>query len=128
MLTLSVAILTCLFNAVADNANAAPATSHCSQLRRSVNARSSSSPDMCIGVEILQNGAQVIDENCTSFNPTSSPPFHNQWEIVPGNNQVVRLSGLPEGSGNLCLDSGDSMGWYPAAKVWTCYPGMPGQQ
>jgi hypothetical protein len=83
---------------------------------------------MCIGVEVLENGAQVVQKNCTDFNPNSATPFYNQWDIVPGNNQVVRLSGLPEGSGDFCLDSGDSMGWYPAAKIWTCYPGMPGQQ
>lgn len=83
---------------------------------------------MCIGVESLENGAQVVEKSCSAAHPASSTPFYNQWDIVPGNNQVVRLTGLPEGSGEFCLDAGDSERWYPAAKIWSCYPGMPGQQ
>lgn len=128
MLANSVAILVGLFTALASTAHATPVPSHRSQLRRPISARISSSPDMCIGVELLENGAQVFEKNCTNSNPNGTTPFYNQWDIVPGNNQVVRLSGLPERSGDFCLDSGDSTRWYPAAKIWTCYPGMPGQQ
>lgn len=125
MFTLSAATVALL--ALAHRAASAPVDS-APLAKRATGAQISSSPDFCIGVELLSNGARVTDKNCTTFNPSSTPPFYNKWDIVPGNNQVVRLSGLPPGSGDFCLDSGDSVGSFPPAKIWTCYPGLPAQQ
>jgi hypothetical protein len=108
--------------------NAAPIETHATLLKRATGVQISASPDFCIGVEVLANGARVTDKNCTTFGPTSNPPFYNKWDISPGNNQGVKLSGIPAGSGDFCLDSGDSLGSYPPAKIWKCYPGLPAQQ
>jgi hypothetical protein len=131
MLTLPVATLTSILLALASSTNAAPLDAHPSLLKRATGVQISAAPggaDYCIGVELLSNGAQVTNKNCTQFNPSSTPPFYNKWDISPGNNQGVRLSGLPAGSGDFCLDSGGQSGSYPSAKIWTCYPGLPAQQ
>lgn len=131
MLTLPIATLTSVLLALANIANAAPLESHPAVLKRATGVQISAAPggaDYCIGVELLQNGAQVTNKNCTQFNPSSTPPFYNKWDISPGNNQGVRLSGLPAGSGDFCLDSGGQSGSYPSAKIWTCYTGLPAQQ
>lgn len=131
MLTLSLATLASVLFALVNLANAAPLESHPTILKRATGAQISATPggaDSCLDVELLENGARVSNKNCTQFNPSSTPPFYNKWDISFGNNQVVRLSGLPSGSGDFCLDSGDSVGSYPPAKIWTCYPGLPAQQ
>ncbi|KAJ9107966.1 hypothetical protein QFC20_003651 [Naganishia adeliensis] len=102
MLTPSLATLASVLVALVNLANAAPLESHPAILKRAIGAQISAAPggaDFCLGVELLENGAR----SC-------------------------RLSGLPSGSGDFCLDSGDSVGSYPPAKIWTCYPGLPAQQ
>lgn len=129
MFTLSVASLASLCCILANTANAAPIESHPALFKRAIGAQIglAVSPQDCIGVTELKDGALIDRRDCTLFNSTSSPPFYNKWDISPGNNQVVRLSGLPAGSGDFCLDS-DVSGQFPIAKIWTCYPGVPQQQ
>lgn len=74
----------------------------------------------CLGVTELANGAYLSSGSCT---PTTG--FYSRWDIVPGDNQVVRLSGL-----NWCLDAGldFNSGSIIALKIWQCYPGVPQQR
>jgi hypothetical protein len=129
MLTLSMATWTSVLFVLANTANAAPIEAHPALSKRAIGAQIglAVSPQDCIGVTELKDGALIDRRDCTLFNSTSSPPFYNQWDISPGNNQVVRLSGLPTGGGDFCLDS-DVSGQFPTAKIWTCYPGVPQQQ
>lgn len=78
----------------------------------------------CIGVTSLANGAFLSAGLCTDAS------FYNKWDISPGDNQVVRLSGLPAGSGDWCLDAGldYNSGSITALKIWQCYPGVPQQR
>ncbi|KAJ9104624.1 hypothetical protein QFC21_002122 [Naganishia friedmannii] len=126
MLSLSVAALTSVLVALV---NAAPIEEHPALLKRATGAliASSVSPDFCVGVEELKDGAGLFTKNCTINGASSSPVFYNKWDISPGNNQVVRLSGLLAGSGDFCLDAGDLSGSLRSSKIWTCYPGLPQQ-
>jgi hypothetical protein len=74
----------------------------------------------CLGVTELANGAYLSSGSCT---PTTG--FYSRWDIVPGDNQVVRLSGL-----NWCLDAGldFNSGSIISLKIWQCYPGVPQQR
>ncbi|KAJ9113194.1 hypothetical protein QFC22_006033 [Naganishia vaughanmartiniae] len=130
MLSLSVAALTSVLVALANPANAAPIEEHPTVLKRATGAliASAVSPDFCVGVHELKDGAGLFTLNCTVNGASSSPAFYNKWDISPGNNQVVRLSGLPAGSGDFCLDAGDLSGSLRSSKIWTCYPGLPQQQ
>ncbi|KAJ9119935.1 hypothetical protein QFC24_005418 [Naganishia onofrii] len=130
MLSLSVAALTSVLVALANPAIAAPIEEHPALLKRATGAHiaSSVSPDFCVGVEELKDGAGLFTKNCTTNGASSTPVFYNKWDISPGNNQVVRLSGLPAGSGDFCLDAGDLSGSLRSSKIWTCYPGLPQQQ
>lgn len=78
----------------------------------------------CIGVTELADGAYLSSRPCTEGG------FYNKWDVSPGDNQVVRLSGLPAGSGDWCLDAGldYTSGSIVALKIWTCYPGVPQQR
>ncbi|KAJ9107967.1 hypothetical protein QFC20_003652 [Naganishia adeliensis] len=128
MYTLSAGTLAAVAIALVSSAAAAPIESHPTVLKRALGALIASGSG-CLGVEKLENGAGVgWNRNCTTSTPTSSPPFYNRWDISPGNNEVIRLSGLPAGSGDFCMDSGDLAGSYPPFKIWTCYPGLAAQQ
>jgi hypothetical protein len=127
MYTPSVGTLAAVAIGLLSPAAAAPIDSHPTVLKRAIGAQIVSGSG-CLGVEKLENGASVgWNRNCTTSNPTSSPPFYNSWDISPGNG-VIRLSGLPAGSGDFCMDSGDLAGSYPPFKIWTCYPGLAAQQ
>lgn len=78
----------------------------------------------CLGVTQLANGAYLSSRLCTEGG------FYNKWDVSPGDNQVVRLSGLPEGSGDWCLDAGldYTSGSIVSLKIWQCYPGLPQQR
>lgn len=128
MLSLSVFTLTSILIALANPAASAPIETHPALAKRFVGAYISLALGVCIGVDELKDGAKLANRNCTESNPATSPPFYNKWDIVPGNNQVVRLSGLPFGVGPFCLDSDVAGQPYPNAKIWTCYPGVPQQQ
>jgi hypothetical protein len=80
---------------------------------------------VCLGVSDLSNGALLTEGTCTT-----GTGFFNQWDLSPGDNQVVRLSGLPGGSGDWCLDAGldFTSGNRNPLKIWQCYPGLPQQR
>jgi hypothetical protein len=86
--------------------------------------RPTNNANSCIGVTELANGAYL------SSRPCDEGGFYNKWDVSPGDNQVVRLSGLPAGSGDWCLDAGldYNSGSIVALKIWTCYPGLPQQR
>jgi hypothetical protein len=128
MLSLSVFTLTSILVALANPAASAPIESHPALAKRFVGASISFAPGVCIGVDELKDGAKLANRDCTTSNATTTPPFYDRWDIVPGNNQVVRLSGLPAGVGPFCMDSDVGGQPYPNAKIWTCYPGVPQQQ
>lgn len=86
MFTSKLAALLSLFIHLANSTNAASIETHPAMSKRATGAQISASPDFCIGVEVLANGARVTDKNCTQFGPTSTPPFYNKWDIAPGNN------------------------------------------
>ncbi|KAJ9119941.1 hypothetical protein QFC24_005424 [Naganishia onofrii] len=79
----------------------------------------------CLGVSELSNGALLSAQTCTE-----GSGFYNQWDIKPGDNEVVRLTGLPEGSGDWCLDAGldFTSGNDNDLKIWQCFPGLPQQR
>ena len=81
--------------------------------------------NVCLGVTALSNGAILTTGACTL-----GTGFYNQWDISPGDNQVVRLSNLPAGSGQWCLDAGldFTSGGIVPLKIWQCYPGVPQQR
>ncbi|KAJ9113188.1 hypothetical protein QFC22_006027 [Naganishia vaughanmartiniae] len=132
MLSLSLAALTSVLVALGTPANAAPIREQHDLLKRTTGAliTSTIAPDFCIGVEELKEGAALVTKNCMvleTSGDSSTPAFYYKWDIAPGNNQVVRLSGLPAGSGDFCLDAGDLSGDMRSGKIWTCYPGLPQQ-
>ncbi|KAJ9113213.1 hypothetical protein QFC22_006055 [Naganishia vaughanmartiniae] len=79
----------------------------------------------CLGVSDLSNGALLSAQSCTQ-----GTGFYNRWDLAPGDNEVVRLSGLPDGSGDWCLDAGldFTSGNDNDLKIWQCYPGLPQQR
>ncbi|KAJ9094266.1 hypothetical protein QFC21_006092 [Naganishia friedmannii] len=107
-------------------AHAIPITTSASH-KRAVGAtiRRTYSSTTCLGVTALSNGAILTTGVCTP-----GTGFYNQWDISPGDNQVVRLSGLPAGSGDWCLDAGldFTSGSIIPVKIWQCYPGVPQQR
>ncbi|KAJ9113027.1 hypothetical protein QFC22_006123 [Naganishia vaughanmartiniae] len=74
----------------------------------------------CLGVTTLANGASLSSGSCAA-----GSGFYNRWDIVPGDNQVVRLGGL-----DWCLDAGldYTSGTIIGLKIWQCYPGVPQQR
>jgi hypothetical protein len=127
MFTLSTTASASVLIALVDLTVAAPLDFHPALQKRATGVRISDGR-RCVGVESPGNGAYVSIRDCASFNEMSDPPFYNRWDISPGNNDGIRLSGLPAGSGDFCLDSGDRAGSYPPSKVWTCYSGLAAQQ
>lgn len=97
-----------------------------SSAKRAIGAtlRPTNNDASCIGVTELANGAFLSSRPCTEGG------FYNKWDVSPGDNQVVRLSGLPAGSGDWCLDAGldYTSGSIVGLKIWTCYPGLPQQR
>lgn len=95
--------------------------------KRAVGAtiRPTYSDTTCLGVTALSNGAILTTGTCTP-----GTGFFNQWDISPGDNTVVRLSSLPAGSGDWCLDAGldFTSGSIIPLKIWQCYPGVPQQR
>ena len=86
--------------------------------------RPTNQPETCIGVSSLANGAFLFSGPCNQAG------FYNKWDVSPGDNQVVKLSGLPSGSGDWCLDAGldFTSGTIVGLKIWQCYPGVPQQR
>lgn len=86
--------------------------------------RPTNQPETCIGVVALSNGAPL------SSRPCNEASFYNKWDVSPGDNQVVKLSGLPAGSGDWCLDAGldFTSGSIVGLKIWQCFPGVPQQR
>ena len=86
--------------------------------------RPTNQPQTCIGVSSLANGAFLFSGPCDQAG------FYNKWDVSPGDNQVVKLSGLPAGSGDWCLDAGldFTSGTIIGLKIWQCYPGVPQQR
>jgi hypothetical protein len=128
MLSLSVFTLTSILIALANPAATAPIATQPALTKRLIGAHLALAPGVCIGVDELKDGAKLSKKDCATHNAASNPPFYNKWDIVPGNNQVVMLSGLPSGVGPFCLDSDVAGQPFPNAKIWTCYPGVPQQQ
>ncbi|KAJ9098959.1 hypothetical protein QFC19_006183 [Naganishia cerealis] len=85
--------------------------------------------EACLGVSSLANGVILTSGVCTA----GTPGFYNQWDISPGDNQVIRLSGLPQGSGDWCLDAGldytsgcfdsEATGGNPSRQTWNIVEG-----
>ena len=91
----------------------------------SATIRPTDNNNVCLGVSNLSNGALVLEVACTQRGG-----LFNRWDISPGDNEVVRLSGLPAGSGDWCLDAGldFTSGKENELKIWQCYPGLPQQR
>ncbi|KAI5449955.1 hypothetical protein NCC49_003846 [Naganishia albida] len=75
MLTNLVATLFGLFMKFSSTAHAARAAPQPMDIPQPIGVRDSSSPDMCIGVGSLENGAQVVEKSCSAAHPASSTPF-----------------------------------------------------
>lgn len=129
MLALSLTALTSVLIALANSAAALPLESHPTLTKRAPGSTIGFN-GLCVGVESLADGARVATKDCNDFNAGSNPPFYNRWEIASGNNDGVKLVGLPAGSNDFCLDSGDLNGDFSndAAKIWSCFSGNPNQQ
>ncbi|KAJ9113191.1 hypothetical protein QFC22_006030 [Naganishia vaughanmartiniae] len=117
-----------VFTALLSSIRAAPVTPSTSLSKRATGAtiRPTNIGDVCLGVAGgLSNGALLSQGACTQ-----GGGFYNQWDISPGDNQVVRLSGLPAGSGDWCLDAGldFTSGNRNDLKIWQCDPGLPQQR
>ena len=129
MLTLSVTALTSVLVALVNSAAALPLGSQPTLTKRAPGSTIGFN-GLCLGVESLADGARVATKDCNNFNAGSNPPFYNRWEIAAGNNDGVKLVGLPAGSNDFCLDSGDLNGDFSndAVKIWSCFSGNPNQQ
>jgi hypothetical protein len=124
MLSLSVTTSTLVLIALANSAVGAPVNPHATLGKRASGVTIGHN-GLCLGVESLKDGARLAEKDCKSFGVDSNPPFYNQWDIVPGNNDGLKLSGT-----SFALDSGDLTGSYEQdlAKIWTSFRGSAAQQ
>ncbi|KAJ9104627.1 hypothetical protein QFC21_002125 [Naganishia friedmannii] len=117
-----------VFTAVLFFARAAPVTPSSPLYKRATTGatiRPTNKGNVCFGVSNLSNGALVIEGDCQQ-----DTGLFNHWDISPGENQVVRISGLPAESGDWCLDAGldFTSGSKNILKIWQCDPGLPQQR
>ncbi|RSH80687.1 hypothetical protein EHS25_007165 [Saitozyma podzolica] len=76
-------------------------------------------PNMCLGTaDPPGNDVELYLIPCDT-----TESFWGAWDIQPGNNPSVRLSGT-----NFCLDAGALPMNNGPAKLYTCYPGLSQQQ
>jgi hypothetical protein len=124
MLTLSVTTSTLVLIALANSAVAAPVSPHATLSKRATGVNIGHK-GLCLGVESLKDGARLSEKDCKFFGVDSNPPFYNRWDITPGNNDGIKISGT-----NFVLDSGDLTGSYDQdlAKIWTSFKGIAAQQ
>lgn len=121
---LSVTTSTLVLIALANSAVAVPVSPHATLSKRASGVTISHN-GLCLGIESPKDGARLSEKDCKSFGVDSNPPFYNRWDIVPGNNDGLKLSGS-----NFVLGSGDLTGSYEQdlAKIWTQFKGIAAQQ